>query len=181
MPSAWFCLWQARCPEVVVFSVPGKKFTSPSWRGTSNGLDGIGKVGTIGATRVCRFTSCQSSRASRVATSSSPAPAVVLSIAARVIAPSSWRLKPWNCPVSLESTRNQRSNRRSAAECDACMSAGLMLAVSRRFASSARSIHAGPKPSRRCECANRRTNARSRMSMPAYAPEGTVGSAASCA
>ena len=164
-----------------MFSVPGKKLTSPSWRGTSNGLDGIGKVGTMGATSVCRFTSCQSSRASRVATSSSPAPAVVLSIAARLIAPSSWRLKPWNCPVSLESTRNQRSSRRSAAECDACMSAGLMLAVSKRFASSARSIHAGPKPSRRCECANRRTNARSRMSIPAYAPEGTVGSAASCA
>ena len=66
------------------FSLPGKKFTSPNCVGMSNGWLGIGNAGISPATSVCRFTSIHNSARSSVGTSSSPLPAVVESIAARI-------------------------------------------------------------------------------------------------
>ena len=62
-------------------------------------------AGTSGATSVRRFTSIHSSRASSVATSSSPEPAVVLSIAARVSDRSTGWLNVSCWPVGREPIR----------------------------------------------------------------------------
>jgi len=72
---------------------------------------------------------------------------------------SSERLKLSNWPVDLESTVYHASSLRAAAWCDVWMSAGVMLLTSDRLASSARSIHAGPKGSRLWAWAKRRTRA----------------------
>ena len=145
----------------------------------SNGFDGIENVGTSGPTSVRRFTSIHSSRASSVATSSSPDPAVVLSIAALVIDCSTARPKLSYCPVGLRSTVNHRPNRLDASSYDSCISTAVTDSVSDRRADSTRSMNPGPNDSRRCDCANRLSSPRSSTPRPAYGPSDTASPAPS--
>ena len=132
-------------------------------------------VWTSGVTSVCRLTSIHSSLASRVATSSSPDPAVVLSMAALVADWRTDRPNDSNWPVGLLSTMYHCLSLRDSDWPDSSIAAWVVPAIKDRLASSARSNHAGPKDSRRCDRASRLSSPRSRTSIPAYGPSGTVG------